>query len=131
MKTKSFLRLLFSILVLATTFCCKKEVTNLTKIVSEKPKQVQGIWVDYIIGEPPMIHEFDGIDTLVKKWKINYTRILAGCERSDSVIEIEKKYEIANQIYFKKLESKLGKNWKQKFDLELKKLDSLNRKLKK
>lgn len=128
MKTKSNLKLLFAILILANVFCCKKEPINSNKIISEGSNQVQDIWVDYIVGEPPMINEFNGIDTLVKKWKINYTRILGGCEKNDSVVEIEKKHEIKNKIYFKKLEIKLGKNWRQKFDLELKKLNNLNSK---
>ncbi len=129
MKAQSFLRLLFIILVSMIVVCCKNEVNNLTKIISEKPKKVEGIWIDYIFGGPPMPKEFEGIDFLTKKYKINYKRVEFGCEYSDSDILQKEKYKIENQIYFKELEFKLGKDWKQKFDLELKKLNDLNLKI--
>ncbi len=108
--------------------CCKNKVNNLTKIVSEKPKQVEGIWVDYVFGGPPIPNEFNGIDSLIEKYHINYKRVEFGCEFSDKDILQKKKYEIQNQIYFRKLESILGKDWKQNFDLELEKLNELNSK---
>lgn len=63
---------------------------------------------------------------MTKKYYINYKRIEFNCENSDNNLLQKKKYKITNQIYFKKLESNLGKDSKQNFDLELKKLDSLN-----
>lgn len=132
MRAQSFLRLLLIILVSMNVVYCKNEVNNLTEIVYKEQKQVDGIWIDYIFGGPPMPKEFKGIDSLTKKYHINYKRVEFGCEFSDNDMLQKKKYEIENQVYFKKLESKLGKDWKQKFDLELKTLDSLNfRKLKK
>jgi hypothetical protein len=84
------------------------------------------VWIDYVIGGPPNAGQFDGIDTLIKKWKLNYKRIEVGCEVDNTVLLNEKKYKLNNLLYFRSLESVYGKDWKQKFDKELHQLDSLN-----
>lgn len=83
-------------------------------------------WKDIRIGELPPVGAYDGIDSLVKKWDLCYERIEAGCEVKDSVAKLEKAYEHSNTVYFKSLEKKLGKNWKQQFERELHLLDSIN-----
>jgi hypothetical protein len=104
MKAKSFVRLLFIILVLINVVSCKNMNNNMTEIVSENSVQVEGIWMDYIFGGPPMPNEFKGIDFLIKKYHINYKRVEFGCEFSQADVFQKKKYEIENQIYSKKLE---------------------------
>ncbi|REC45400.1 hypothetical protein DRF67_15775 [Chryseobacterium pennipullorum] len=69
---------------------------------------------------------YDAIDSLVKRWNLCYERIETGCEVTDSIENLKKQYESANTIYFKSLEKKLGRNWKQQFDQELQTLDSMN-----
>ncbi len=76
-------------------------------------------WTDFIIGEPPMIGEFDGIDSLTKKYNICYTRILNGCEMNSETDSLRKNYQLKNEQYFKQLELKLGVDWKSRFDAEL------------
>lgn len=83
-------------------------------------------WKDIRIGELPPVGAYDGIDSLVKKWDVCYERIEAGCEINDSITKLEKAYQHSNTVYFKSLEKKLGKNWKQQFDRELHVLDSIN-----
>ncbi len=98
----------------------KKEIE---KSIAKQPK---GIWIDLILGGPPLSNEFKNIDLLTKKYKINYKRIEMGCEYTDKDILMKEKYKISNNKYFKDLEIILGKNWKQNFDLEKSKLDNLN-----
>jgi hypothetical protein len=122
-KIISIVIILISILVFFSfDFRNKKKIDHSLN----KEKQNKEIWIDYIIGGPPSPIEFDGIDSLVKKWNINYKRIMVGCEPIDSDFVNEKKYKSSNTIYFKNLESRFGKNWKQKFDNERKILDSIN-----
>jgi hypothetical protein len=82
------------------------------------------VWIDYVIGGPPIPWQFDGIDSLVKKWKLNYKRIEVGCEIENTVQQ--KKYKLNILLYFRSLESVYGKDWKQKFYKELHQLDSFN-----
>ena len=120
---KKFIVLIY-ILSVSTTFigCLQKQKTvKFTKIDNSK-----GIWIDLILGGPPLPNQFKAIDSLTKKYNINYKRIEMGCEFSNKDIILREKYEIENALYFKELEKTLGKNWKSKFDLEKLKLDSLN-----
>ena len=118
---------LYLVFYLITLYGCIDSKEKTAIVISEnKSQDVKGIWIDYIIGVPPMANEFIGIDSLTKKYKINYKRELLGCESSEEDVLNIKKAEIANQIYFKKLELTLGKNWKKNFDLEKQKLDNLN-----
>ncbi len=120
---KKFIVLIF-ILSISTTFigCLQKQKTDeLTKIDNSK-----GVWIDLILGGPPLPNEFEAIDLLIKKYNINYKRIEMGCEFSNKDIILRENYEIENALYFKELEKTLGKNWKNNFDLEKSKIDCLN-----
>jgi hypothetical protein len=100
----------------------KKNTTapSLTKQTIQTNTQIDSLcWIDFIVGGPPLPNEFVGIDSLVKKYDLCYYRIENGCEVSDSIFEVQKKYEKQNQLYFTKLQSKLGMDWKKKFDQEL------------
>ncbi|SFN94721.1 hypothetical protein SAMN05421594_4829 [Chryseobacterium oleae] len=83
-------------------------------------------WKDIRIGELPPQGAYDGIDSLVKKWNLCYERIETGCEVTDSITRLQRQYDRSNAMYFKSLENKLGKNWKQQFDHELQITDSIN-----
>lgn len=116
---KFFILFLISI----SFFSCFEKQKTKKKLEISKPN---GIWVDLILGGPPLPNEFVAIDKLTKKYKINYKRIEMGCEYDNKYYLLQKKYELDNAKYFKELESTLGKNWKQNFDSEKHKLDSLN-----
>ncbi|WP_123912765.1 hypothetical protein [Chryseobacterium pennipullorum] len=90
------------------------------------PKPTTLCWKDLRYGELPPMGAYDAIDSLVKRWNLCYERIETGCEVTDSIENLKKQYESANTIYFKSLEKKLGRNWKQQFDQELQTLDSMN-----
>ncbi|KMQ61637.1 hypothetical protein ACM46_16745 [Chryseobacterium angstadtii] len=97
----------------------------------DTPKKTTGktdplCWKDIRVGELPPEGAYYAIDSLVKKWNLCYERIEMGCEITDSITRLQKQSEHSNTIYFKSLEKKLGKNWKQQFDRELHKLDSIN-----
>jgi hypothetical protein len=114
--------ILFSVLIISCN-----SASNTSKIVSAKEtKNTNDCWTDFRIGELPPMGYYDGIDSLVKKWSLCYTRIEGGCVIDDSTETLSKKYEIENKKYFKQLESKFGKDWKHKFDKELHILDSIN-----
>ncbi|MBL1221003.1 hypothetical protein JET18_09150 [Chryseobacterium sp. L7] len=83
-------------------------------------------WKDIKAGELPPEGAYYAIDSLVKKWGLCYERIETGCEVNDSIRTIQKEADRSNDKYFKSLEKKLGKNWKQQFDQELQVLDSIN-----
>ncbi|WP_223607827.1 hypothetical protein [Chryseobacterium sp. OSA05B] len=83
-------------------------------------------WKDIRVGELPPEGAYGGIDSLVKKWNLCYERIETGCEVTDSITRLQRKYDRSNGIYFKSLEKKLGKNWKQQFDKELQVADRIN-----
>jgi hypothetical protein len=98
-----------------------------TKVtIPDETKNISGCWTDFRIGELPPVGYYDGIDSLVKKWDLCYTRMDGGCVMDDSTKTLSKQYKIENEKYFKQLEAKLGKNWKQQFDKELHILDSIN-----
>ncbi len=120
---KKFIVLIFILSVSITFIGClqKQKTDDVTKTDNSK-----GIWIDLILGGPPLPNQFKAIDSLTKKYNINYKRIEMGCEFSNIDLLLRKKYEIENALYFKELEKTLDKNWKNKFDLEKSKLDSLN-----
>lgn len=95
------------------------------EIKKQNTGQINGVWIDLILGGPPLPNQFIALDSLTKKYKINYKRVEMGCEFSDKDILLKEKYKISNSKYFKDLEIVLGKNWKQNFDSEKIKLDSL------
>ncbi|PIF45923.1 hypothetical protein CLU96_2938 [Chryseobacterium sp. 52] len=96
------------------------------KVKKTTPEKEPLCWKDIRIGELPPEGAYDGIDSLVKKWNLCYERIETGCEVTDSITKLQGQYERSNNIYFKSLEKKLGKNWKQQFDKELHVSDSIN-----
>ncbi len=115
--------LIINVIVFFCLFNCKNEKQIIIKKeIATKPK---GIWIDYVLGGPPLPNEFKAIDSLTKKYNINYKRVEFGCEYTNNDILQKEKYNIENAKYFKELEAVLGKNWKQNFDKEKVKLDSL------
>jgi hypothetical protein len=115
-------KLICLFLISITFFGCLEKQTSKKETEKLTEKQPKGIWIDLILGGPPLPNEFKAIDLLTKKYKINYKRIEMGCEYSENDILLKEKYKISNATYFRELESVLGKNWKQKFDLEKSKL---------
>jgi len=84
------------------------------------------VWVDYLTGAPTVPGSYDGIDSLVKKYKLRYRRINAGCVVGEKEELLKAKYDQQNQRYFKEIEKIHGKDWKKRFDKELQVLDSIN-----
>ncbi len=113
---------LITLFLICFLSCIEKRKPEIKK---QKSGQINGVWIDLILGGPPLPNEFKAIDSLTKKYKINYKRVEMGCEFSDKDILLKKKHNISNSKYFKDLEIVLGKNWKQNFDSEKIKLDSL------
>ena len=113
---------LITLFLICFLSCIEKRKPEIKK---QKTGQINGVWIDLILGGPPLPNEFKAIDSLTKKYKINYKRVEMGCEFSYKDILLKKKYNISNSKYFKDLEIVLGKNWKQNFDSEKIKLDSL------
>lgn len=107
---------------------CNPETAKKTKSVTAdvENKSEPLCWKDIRAGELPPVGAYDAIDSLVKKWNLCYERIETGCEITDSTRKIQKEADRTNEIYFKSLEKKLGKNWKQQFDKELHRSDSIN-----
>ncbi|HCA09669.1 hypothetical protein [Chryseobacterium sp.] len=103
-------------------------IISCTPDVAKKAVQKTGplCWKDIRIGELPPQGAYDGIDSLVKKWNLCYERIETGCEANDSITRLQRQSDRSNMMYFKSLEKKLGKNWKQQFDKELQIADSIN-----
>jgi len=81
---------------------------------------------NYRLGELPPQGTYDGIDTLVKKYKLRYQRIDAGCEIGPAEELLKARYAYQNQRYFREMEKVHGKDWKKQFDAELHVLDSIN-----
>ncbi|MNG68981.1 hypothetical protein D3C79_273290 [compost metagenome] len=79
-------------------------------------------WIDYRQGELPPEGYYSALDSTIKRWGIRYERIEGGCE----IIPGEKqRYEQHNEKYFEQLEKQLGSGWRQRFDQEVRLLDSL------
>jgi|GEM_PF-1105273 len=123
-RSKKILLLLSSV----SFFCsCNTNEANQNNKVIALQKEVPTLcWTDFRVGGLPPQGAYDGIDSLVRKWNLCYERIENGCEVSDSVVALQKHYDSLNNLYFKSLEPKYGKNWKQQFDAELHLLDSIN-----
>lgn len=102
----------------------KAQSTNVKTKASEKTELL--CWKDVRAGELPPEGAYYAIDSLVKKWGLCYERIETGCEIDNNTIKLQEDAERSNDLYFKSLEKKLGKNWKQQFDKELHVLDSIN-----
>jgi hypothetical protein len=47
-------------------------------------------WTDYQIGELPPEGYFKAHDSIIKKWKIRYTRIQGGCEATTAERDTKK-----------------------------------------
>jgi hypothetical protein len=105
---------------------CNNTLDSSKMAIDTKSDSVSGCWIDFRIGELPPMGYYDGIDSLVKRWNLCYTRMEGGCVIDDSTEFLSKKYKIENDKYFTQLEAKLGKDWKLKFDSELHILDSIN-----
>ena len=107
---------------------CNPDAVKKTKsATSDDVKKTEPLcWKDIRAGELPPVGAYDAIDSLVKKWNLCYERIETGCVITDSTRKIQKEADRTNEIYFKSLEKKLGKNWKQQFDKELHLSDSIN-----
>ena len=74
-------------------------------------------WTDYREGELPPVGYYDALDSVIKKWNIRYERIEGGCEPAP----LEKhRYEKGNRAYFQLLEKQYGKDWRLRFDDEVK-----------
>lgn len=79
-------------------------------------------WIDYRQGELPPEGYYSALDSTIKKWGIRYERIEGGCE----IIPGEKqRYEQHNEKYFEQLEKQFGMGWRQRFDQEVRILDSI------
>ncbi|HEU4497600.1 MAG TPA: hypothetical protein VFR70_11160, partial [Flavobacterium sp.] len=76
------------------------------------------MWVDYCMGELPPPYYYAGTDTLVKKYKLRYQRIVAGCVAGPEEELLKAKYDLQNERYFKEIEKIYGKGWKKQFDAE-------------
>ncbi|WP_162902828.1 FEKKY domain-containing protein [Taibaiella koreensis] len=80
------------------------------------------MWTDYREGELPPVGFYDAMDSVIKKWNIRYSRIEGGCE---VIPGAKQRYEPNNQRYFRQLEQQFGKDWRQRFNAEVRILDSV------
>lgn len=114
--------------ILPFMISCSPDAAKKTKSVrSDDVKKAETLcWKDIRAGELPPVGAYDAIDSLVKKWNLCYERIETGCEITDSIRKIQNEADQTNEIYFKSLEKKLGKDWKKQFDRELHLSDSIN-----
>ncbi len=78
-------------------------------------------WIDAVIGKPFMPH-FEAKAKIAKKWGINYEPLFLGCVVDDELLAEREAREKSNEAYFAKLEAKFGKDWRKKFDAEVKQL---------
>ena len=85
-------KLICLFLISITFFGCLEKQTSKKETEKLSEKQPKGIWIDLILGGPPLPNEFKAIDLLTKKYKINYKRIEMGCEYSNKEILLKKQY---------------------------------------
>lgn len=78
------------------------------------------VWVDYVMGKP-YIPYFEAKKEVAKEWGINYKVKFVGCKVTDKMQAEKKLVNAANQKYFAKLAQKHGKDWKARFDIDVKK----------
>lgn len=116
---------LFGCLLLLLVISCKD--SSQEKRVGLPSQSNPWVWIDYRLGALPPEGSYDAIDSLVKKYKLNYRRVEAGCDLGDEEIAARQRYDSLNQLYFTHLKAILGNNWKAGFDAELQVLDSMNR----
>lgn len=92
----------------------------LSTISASSLAQDKEVWVDCIIGKPDMRY-LEIKDSLCKNLGINYEYKTYGCEVTDDILAECKKIEQGNEAYFKKLEARLGENWRQKLQKQIEK----------
>jgi hypothetical protein len=80
----------------------------------------QTTWNDYVIGRP-MAGHYDAKKIIAKEWGINYEVTFAGCVLSDEISDKANSYQTSNEAYFEVLATKYGADWKENFDLDVKK----------
>ena len=110
----------YSLLLLVLVACNDVPEGNNSNTVTQIDTSLK--WVDYRNGELPPVGYYDATDSIIKKWDIRYERVEGGCEVDDAE---KQRYEKDNHKYFNILEQKHGKDWRKKFDAEVKYLDSL------
>ncbi|UIR56802.1 hypothetical protein LZQ00_03050 [Sphingobacterium sp. SRCM116780] len=119
--------LLISCFMMSLFIACTNKLGNQKpQTITTSPIDTSLLWIDYRLGELPPQGAYDGIDTLVKKYKLRYQRIEAGCEIGEEEERLKAKYANQNQRYFQEMEKVHGKDWKKQFDEELHVLDSTN-----
>ena len=111
--------LIFSIISLS---CGNQFVGTMQEIDNTNSNEPlsDSVWIDYVIGKPYLAH-FEAMEKVAKAWGFNYQAHFAGCEMSEEVEKEADKIEKANKAYFAKLEAKFGKDWHQRFNIEVKK----------
>ncbi|MEY8759337.1 hypothetical protein [Chryseobacterium tongliaoense] len=114
------MKIFYSLLLILVISCNGTEKNNHTAKAKDVDSTLK--WIDYHEGELPPVGYYSAFDSTIKKWNIRYERIDGGCE----VIPGKKQqYEQNNKRYFRLLEKKFGKDWRQRFDLEVSTLDHI------
>ncbi|MCH5597485.1 FEKKY domain-containing protein [Niabella ginsengisoli] len=122
-KIEDYEKILLSLLLFQIVVSCgQKQSKPAMDAAASPPTDTTSLWVDYRIGELPPEGYYDAFDSIIRKWNIRYQRTEGGCEATPSE---KQQHEAGNEKYFRQLEAKFGKDWRQQFDAEVKKLDSL------
>lgn len=122
MKNTLFICIITSVFIACNNKPDDQKLQPITKVKIDTSL----IWIDYRLGELPPPYFYAGIDTLVKKYNLRYERREGGCVIGNEEELLIEKYDYQNQRYFKEIEKIHGKDWKKRFDAELRVLDSIN-----
>ncbi|SIO50134.1 FEKKY domain-containing protein [Chitinophaga niabensis] len=114
------MRSILLVWMIFTVSCLQKAPDKRASAV--KKDETALLWTDYRIGELPPEGYYDAIDSVVKKWNINYKRVEGGCE---ATVKDKEKHEAGNAGYFQELEKQYGKHWREQFNKEVRELDSI------
>jgi hypothetical protein len=80
----------------------------------------EDVWVDYVMGKPYMPY-FEAKQEVAKAWGINYEVKFVGCKVTDQMEREQIAQSLANEKYFAKLTQKHGKDWQERFEIDVKK----------
>lgn len=84
-------------------------------------KEYEDIWIETTGGLPDFLY-FNTKDSICESWGINYELNALGCEITEEQDEQNDFFNRQSSRYFKKINQKLGKNWKDSLEKEITKI---------
>lgn len=76
------------------------------------------MWTDLVIGKPDA-YALEARRMVAQQWGIHYRAIAAGCVVSDEVLAQTQQHQQQNQLYWKTLDRRYGKDWRPYFDRDV------------